>query len=253
MPPGKPDTTKSEGNERAQKFTYDDALELLKTGELNLVARMPGASNSTFLVGIKNAEGEVAAAGIYKPAKGERPLWDFPDGLYRREIAAFELSDLMGWGFIPPTIERDGPHGIGSLQFFIDSDFSQHYFELIEHEEHHDVLRKICLFDLVANNTDRKAGHCLLSNWDEIYGIDQGLCFSEDFKLRTVIWDFSGEQLTDAMLEDLQKISTEPLKRLEHWLSSPEIEATRERARQLADLERFPVDESGRRWPWPLV
>ncbi len=230
-----------------------EALELLRKGELELVARMPQSSNATFLVKVLDEDGQDAAAAIYKPTKGERPLWDFPAGLHRREIAAFELSDEMGWDVIPPTIERDGPHGVGSVQLFIEADFTQHYFTLINEPQHHADLRTICLFDLVANNTDRKSGHCLLAKWGRIYGIDQGLCFSEDFKLRTVIWDFVGDQLSDDMCENLHCIINDPLDRLKPWLTEPEIEAMQYRASRMADLGHFPEDTGGRSWPWPLV
>lgn len=230
-----------------------EALTLLRDGELKLVTRMPQSSNATFLVQVLDPAGEPAAAAIYKPTKGERPLWDFPTGLHRREIAAFELSDEMGWGVIPPTVERDGPHGIGSVQLFIDANFEQHYFTLVSEVAHQADLRTICLFDLVANNTDRKSGHCLLSKWGRIYGIDQGLCFAEKFKLRTVIWDFAGEPLNKEMLAALTRIAVQPVSRLEPWLSPAELKATQERASQLADYGKFPEDIDGRSWPWPLV
>ena len=243
----------SPAEEPLRTATLTEALNLLRSGELELVGRMPQSSNATFLVKVLNDDGEVAAAAIYKPTKGERPLWDFPAGLHRREIAAFELSDEMGWGVIPPTIERDGPHGVGSVQLFIEANFAQHYFTLVDESEYQADLRTICLFDVVANNTDRKSGHCLLSRWGRIYGIDQGLCFSEDFKLRTVIWDFAGEPLDSDMCKDLHRVMNDPLERMKPWLTEGEIEAMRHRASRLADLGHFPEDSSGRSWPWPLV
>ena len=135
------------------------------------------------------------AKAIYKPVRGERPLWDFPSGLHRREVAAWELSEYLGWHLVPPTIMRDGPFGEGSLQLFVAADFEQHYFTLYEgRADLHDALRRMCAFDLLANNTDRKSGHCLLGLDGRIWGIDHGLCFAEDFKLRTVIWEFGGER-----------------------------------------------------------
>ncbi|HZO43302.1 MAG TPA: hypothetical protein VFE97_29060, partial [Methylomirabilota bacterium] len=121
---------------------------------------MPWSSNATFLAELA-LEGATTLA-VYKPERGERPLWDFPRGLYKRELAAWHLSQAFGWGLVPLTIERDGPYGEGSFQLFIAADFEQHYFTLRENPEHRAQLQRICLFDLVANNADRKSGHCLL-------------------------------------------------------------------------------------------
>ncbi len=133
---------------------------------------------------------------VYKPLRGERPLWDFPDGLYRREVAAYELSAALGWSLVPETVARDdGPYGAGSYQRFVDADFTEHYFTLLEQPDHHDLLRRIAVFDLVANNADRKSGHCLLGDDGNIWGIDHGLCFAVPPKLRTVMWDFAGEPI----------------------------------------------------------
>ena len=131
--------------------------------------------------------------------RGERPLWDFPTGLFKREVAAYELSEALGWGLVPRTVLRaEGPLGEGSLQEFVDADFEQHYFTLYEDEQYHDQLRAICAFDLLANNTDRKSGHCLLGRDGRIYAIDNGLSFHHEFKLRTVIWEFGGEPVPAA-------------------------------------------------------
>lgn len=227
------------------------ARRILETGEIELAARMPYSSNATFLVHVHTDD--VTAAGVYKPVRGERPLWDFPEGLHRREIAAFELSNLLGWDVIPPTVERDGPHGVGSVQLFIDADFEQHHFTLVKDPRHHQDLRKLCLFDVMANNTDRKSGHCLLSSWGRIYGIDQGLCFSEDYKLRTVIWDFQGEPIDAEHLIDIAAIAESELTELAAWLDGGELDAVRERAQWMLDEPIYPVDEHGHRWPWPLV
>src|SRR5262247_1242847 len=136
------------------------ALDLLTRGEVALKGRMPRSSNATFLVEL-DLDGMTALA-VYKPERGERPLWDFPRGLYRREIAAYLLSEALGWGLVPLTLPREGPLGAGSLQLFIEADFEQHYFTLREDARHHPALRQMCLFDLLANNADRKGGHCLL-------------------------------------------------------------------------------------------
>ena len=226
------------------------ALRLLREGEISVLGRMPYSSNATFLVQVSHPTTPTAA--IYKPERGERPLWDFPSGLYRREIAAFELSHALGWDVIPPTVERDGPFGVGSVQLFIDAHFEEHYFTLVSEDRHHADLRRICAFDLIANNTDRKSGHCLASRWGPIYGIDQGLCFASDFKLRTVIWDFGGEAFDDDLAAAVTK-AADPPESLSDWLRPAEFDALAERAEWLASFGKFPSDDGGRRWPWPLV
>ncbi len=155
---------------------------------------MPWSSNRTFLTNL--CLDDQTANAVYKPASGERPLWDFPDGLYRREVAAYELSEALGWQLVPMTIERDeAPMGTGSLQWFVDADFEQHYFTLIEDERWWPQLERICAFDILANNTDRKSGHCLVDTDGHIWAIDNGLSFHAEFKLRTVIWEFGGEPI----------------------------------------------------------
>src|SRR6478735_6775611 len=149
--------------------------------------------------------GDETAQAIYKPTRGERPLWDFEPGLHRRELAAYHLSEAMGLDLVPPTVIRDGPLGEGSLQWFVDADHSQHYFTIHEsRDDLHDRLRAVALFDLIANNTDRKSGHVLIDSDDHVWGIDHGLCFAADFKLRTVVWEFGGEPIGAALLDAIQ-------------------------------------------------
>ena len=140
-------------------------------------------------------------ADTARPVAGERPLWDFPEGLYRREVAAYELSVALGWDCIPATVERDDVLGVGSLQRFVEADFSRHYFVLRDEERHDDQLLRMGVFDLLANNTDRKGGHVLVDADDHIWGIDNGLCFSTEARLRTVIWDFAGEPIPDDLMD----------------------------------------------------
>jgi uncharacterized repeat protein (TIGR03843 family) len=213
---------------------------------------MPWSSNATFLTEV-TLDGATALA-VYKPERGERPLWDFPRGLYKRELAAWHLSEALGWGLVPLTIRRDGPYGEGSFQLFIQADFEQHYFTLHENAAHHSRLKRICLFDLLANNADRKSGHCLLGPDGDIYAVDNGLCFHEEPKLRTVIWEFGGEPIPDAMLEDVRRFARAKLpKPLVALLDGPEQKALRARAGEVVASECFPVDTGGHRYPWPLV
>ena len=227
-------------------------VHALEHGDITIIGRMPHSSNATFLVSVQC--GETSFQAIYKPLRGERPLWDFEPGLHRREIAAYLLSQAMGINMVPPTVLREGPLGEGSLQHFIDADVEQHYFTIFEQREDlHDQLRAMCVFDIVANNTDRKAGHCLLGLDDKVWGIDHGVCFSADFKLRTVIWEFGGEPLPDhlrAAIEPL--IETVPLN-IATLLSSDEVSALQERVQWLCEGGAFPIDRSGSRYPWPLV
>ena len=232
--------------------TEVSTLELLSRGEIAVKGRMPDSSNATFLV-------EVALAGaktfaIYKPGRGERPLWDFPPELYRREIAAYRFSEALGWGLVPLTIPREGPFGAGSLQHFVDADFEQHYFTLLEREEQHERLKVICLFDLAANNADRKSGHCLLGPDDAIYAIDNGLTFHVEPKLRTVIWDFAGQPIPDARLDDLARVARAGVPdSVGELLEVDEQKALQVRIKRLVAERKFPRDRGGHRYPWPLV
>ena len=154
-----------------------DRLKLLSTAEVDIEGRMPWSSNATFLCNL-TVDGEHVGQAIYKPLRGERPLWDFEPGLHKREVAAFRLSAAMGLELVPPTVLRDGPLGEGSLQWFIDADHQQHYFTIYENREDlHEALKAFALFDVIANNTDRKSGHLLIDADDHLWGIDHGLCF----------------------------------------------------------------------------
>ena len=213
---------------------------------------MPWSSNATFLVEVALAD--ATALAVYKPERGERPLWDFPRGLFKRELAAWQLSEALGWGLVPLTIRRDGPYGEGSFQQFIPADFEQHYFTLHEDPAHHGRLQKICLFDLIANNADRKSGHCLLGPDGGIYAVDNGLCFHAEPKLRTVIWEFGGTPIPPPMLAEIRRFARVSLpKELAALLEPDEQKALRKRATALAASDCFPVDTGGHRYPWPPV
>ncbi len=231
------------------------ALRLLAEGTVELRGRMPFSSNATFLVDISH-DGLVAQA-IYKPLRGEQPLWDFPNGLYQREVATFLISESLGWDLVPPTVARDDlPAGRGSLQLYIPCIFEEHYFTLHEAgPTHDDSFRRICALDIVINNTDRKSGHCLLGTDGRIHAIDHGVALHREFKLRTVIWDFAGEPLPADDTADLRAFTGRGLSAgVALLLDPPERDAVIDRAGRLVAAGHFPDDDTGgRRWPWPLV
>lgn len=232
--------------------SFAELATLLTRGALTLKGRLPRSTNATFLV--EASLDGVSALAVYKPERGERPLWDFPTGLFKRELAAYHLSEALGWQIVPLTVRRDGPYGEGSLQEFVHADFTQHYFTLCENPAHRDRLARICAFDLIANNADRKSGHCLLGPDGRIWAIDNGLCFNADPKLRTVIWEFAGEPLPDDVRDDLlrfARVGVPPA--LAELLDAREAAALLARARGLAQLGRFPAEGAGERYPWPMV
>ena len=232
-----------------------ELIALLEQGEITVKGRMPWSSNATFLTEVCARDRLTLA--VYKPARGERHLWDFPPGLGKREVAAYELSEALGWGIVPETVWRsEGPMGEGSLQRFVPADFEHHYFTLYEDEDErwHDELRRVCVFDLLANNTDRKSGHCLLGEDEKIYAIDNGLSFHAEFKLRTVIWEFGGEDIPRELIDDVARFVDGGVpESLSEWLDPFERDALLARARAIVNERRFPIDGSGRRYPWPLV
>lgn len=226
---------------------------LLDQGTIALVGRVVDSSNATFVVEV--TRGEDYTWAIYKPESGERPLWDFDPGLYKRERAAYLLDAALGWGLVPPTVIRaDAPLGIGSLQWFIDCDPAVHYFTLIRQApETHDRLRRLAVFDLISNNTDRKGGHVLRDESGDIWAIDHGLCFAAGFKLRTVIWDFAGDAVDPDVLADIAPLADAVPDELVELLDAGEVRALRRRTQRLLDTGILPIDTTGRAWPWPLV
>jgi uncharacterized repeat protein (TIGR03843 family) len=233
-----------------------DPVAFLMHAEPEIEGRMPWSSNGTFLVTMRCGDSHHGAAeqrAIYKPVRGERPLWDFEPGLHKRERAVFLLSEHLGLGVVPPTVLRDGPLGEGSYQWFVDADHRQHYFTIFEqHDRLHDQLRDIAVLDILANNTDRKSGHCLLAH-DRVWAIDNGLCFSVPFKLRTVIWEFAGEAIDDELLARVAGLVERVPIDVAALLDDDEVGAIRRRATKLVTERVFPHDETGRRYPWPLV
>ena len=227
-------------------------VERLSTQAIDIEGRMPNSSNATFLVTVGDPADNVK--GIYKPLVGERSLWDFEPGLYKREIAAFRLSEALRYHLVPPTVLCDGPLGEGSLQLFVNYDPQQHYFILYEeHPDVHNQLRAMAVFDIVANNTDRKGGHVLLDEHNKIWGIDHGVCFSDEFKLRTVIWDFAGQTIDDALLEPLESFIQSVPVNVAALLTDDEIDAMIERTEWLLENRVFPAPESRYQYPWPLL
>jgi uncharacterized repeat protein (TIGR03843 family) len=232
----------------------EDLVELFETGEVEIEGRMPHSSNTTLLVTVHGHDitgATVAHRAIYKPGRGERPLCD----LYRREVATYRLAHALGFTVIPPTALSTGPFGEGSFQAFVDADFSEHYFTLFEAGRAIPDLKQLCVLDLIANNTDRKSGHCLLGRDGHVYGIDHGLSFHAQWKLRTVIWDFVGEPIPDTEMAAVEKfVDDGPSVDLVCLLDEFEVDAMMTRARAVLDEGIFPDDETGgHRWPWPLV
>ncbi len=246
-------TIEPPSDETAFGLPHDDLVELLATGDMEIEGRMPYSSNATLLVVM--SRGDRSHRAIYKPGQGERPLWDFPDGLYKREVAMYELSDQLGFEVVPPTLLVDSELGPGSLQAFVNAHFSEHYFTMMETGVGGDDLRRLCVLDLIANNTDRKAGHCLLGGDGHVYGIDHGLAFHAQYKLRTVMWDFVDEEIPADCLEAVERfVESGPRDTLCRLLDTFEVDAMISRARAIIDEGRFPEDDTGgQRYPWPLV
>ena len=235
-------------DERARAF--------LAEGDLELLGRIPWASNATLLARVRHRELEGLA--VYKPVRGERPLWDFPPGtLYRREVAAYLVSEQLGWRLVPPTLVREGPLGVGSLQLYVDADAEVTAFELLA--AGNAALPRIAAFDVVTNNADRKAGHCLVDEGERVWAIDHGVCFHAEPKLRTVLWDLAGRPLEAADVADLEALAAAAGsggglgERLAELLAAEEIAAVAERSLALARAGRLPAPGSGRAYPWPLV
>jgi uncharacterized repeat protein (TIGR03843 family) len=230
---------------------------LLREGRIKARGLMPDCSNYTYLAQVRGGEG-AEMLGVYKPAQGETPLDDFPDGtLGKREVAAYLVSAALGWQVVPLTVYRtEGPLGPGSLQQFIVADASEHYFTLMPGRAAD--FRAMAAFDVIVNNADRKSGHCLLDGDGHIWG-DNGLTFHSLPKLRTVIWEFAGEEVPANLRRDAQRLAEELVageswvKSLRQLISSAEIRTLAQRARRLADEGRYPEPSSRWAYPWPLI
>jgi uncharacterized repeat protein (TIGR03843 family) len=234
-----------------------DALTILREGQMEVLGLLPYSSNYTFLAKVTVANEQLLA--VYKPRRGERPLWDFPPGsLAAREVAAYRVSEEAGWNIVPPTVlRRDAPMGEGSLQLFIEHDPERHYFVLMD--EYRDELTAFAAFDVVANNADRKSGHVLEDPRRELWAVDHGVTFHAEPKLRTVIWDYAEEPLSDGVhraLERLRESLSDEARlggELARLLTPAESFATLQRAEALLARNRFPSPGSERPVPWPLI
>jgi len=220
--------------------------------------RFVAASNATLLCDLTGTD----LRAVYKPEAGEAPLWDFPAGtLHRREVAAYVVDRVMGFGLVPPTVLReDGPFGRGSVQLFVDHDPAVHYFTLVESSSEvvQADLRRMVVFDLVTNNADRKGGHVLLGPDGHLRLVDHGICFHEEPKVRTVGWDFAGEPLPadarEAAARVVARLPDGPVRdELESLLSAAELAALAVRAAAVASAERFPPPAGPRPYPWPAL
>ncbi len=195
--------SREDGTGDQAALPVERVLDLLRHGEMELHGILPWSTNYTYLASVR--DGDLKCMAVYKPRRGERPLWDFPRGtLYLREYAAYLVSRVLGWPLIPPTVLRSGPQGPGAVQLYIDADPEANFFTF-RHERIED-LRRIAAFDHLVNNADRKAGHCLLGRDGRIWAIDHGITFHADPKLRTVIWEFAGQPIPAALLADLRSL-----------------------------------------------
>lgn len=255
-------------------------LHLLSEGVMQVEGLIPWSSNATLLVTVR-AGGEAALA-IYKPQRGERPLWDFPHGsLGRREVATYLVAEALAcradgdprhvqgrlrlgtrgcWGLVPPTVLRDGPYGPGSVQLFIEAQEEIHFFTIQDDARYADDLKRLAALDLICNNADRKAGHCLIDSEGRLWAIDNALTFHVEPKLRTVIWDCAGAPVPAHILSDLERLldllrepNEELTLALERLLSEQEVAALTQRVRDLALARLYPEPGPWRSVPYPLV
>lgn len=240
------------------ELSLGNILKLLALGELEVQGMLPWSSNYTLLVSVRYED--MQGLAVYKPRRGERPLWDFPRGtLCQRELAAYLLSADLGWMLVPPTVLRDGPYGVGSVQLYIDCDQEAHLFTMQREGGYESQIQRLAAFDVIANNADRKSGHCLKGADGRLWSIDHGICFHAEPKLRTVLWDYAGEPLPDDILEDLQglrervRADGQLIKAIGGLIDADEVRAFRRRLDRLVDQRHYPNPGSGRSVPWPPV
>ncbi|MFL5758449.1 MAG: hypothetical protein ACJ789_01850 [Thermomicrobiales bacterium] len=242
-----------EGTTPALPLCEEDALQVLRESEIIASKLIPWGSNYSFAVALEMPDGKEHLA-IYKPRSGEAPLYDFPDGtLYLRETAAYVLSKQLNWNFVPPTVIRDGPHGIGSLQIYVEpfpesQENNARFWESCNLE-----VERLVLFDYVSNNADRKLGHCLRDYSGKIWGIDHGLTFNQYPKMRTVLWQFLGERISPALIPDLERLLANKYdvrNGLKPFISIPELDALFARTERLVETRQHPVLNPRRNIPY---
>ncbi|MBO9326981.1 MAG: SCO1664 family protein [Roseiflexus sp.] len=240
------------------ELSVGDVLALLAKGEIEVQGMMPWSTNYTLLVTVR--DGDLQGLAVYKPRRGERPLWDFPRGtLCQREFAAFLLSEALGWSLVPPTVLRDGPYGYGSVQLYIDCDQDAHLFTMQKEGGYEDQLARLAAFDILSNNADRKSGHCLKGTDGRLWAIDHGICFHAEPKLRTVLWDYAGEPICAEIMADLRALREDIrnggrfIRALEGLLAPEEVRAFRRRLDRLIETGCYPDPGAARHIPWPPV
>jgi len=240
------------------ELSVGDVLALLAKGKMEVQGMMPWSSNYTLLVTVR--DGDLQGLAVYKPRRGERPLWDFPRGtLCQREFAAFLLSEALGWSLVPPTVLRDGPYGYGSVQLYIDCDQDAHLFTMQKEGGYEDQLARLAAFDILSNNADRKSGHCLKGTDGRLWAIDHGICFHAEPKLRTVLWDYAGEPICAEIMADLRALREDIrnggrfIRALEGLLAPEEVRAFRRRLDRLIETGCYPDPGAARHIPWPPV
>ncbi|MEU2349604.1 SCO1664 family protein [Modestobacter sp. NPDC049651] len=247
------DLTDFDHGDRRAPAGPDEAHTLLTEGVLDLEGRLLDASNVTLIGAIRT--GTLAGAAVYKPVAGERPLWDFPDGtLAGREISAYLVSEATGWSIVPPTVLRDGPFGPGMVQLWMDADPAVDLQQFVRRDL--PELRRIAVFDAVVNNADRKGGHLIPMRGGHVYGVDHGVCFSVDPKLRTLLWRWAGKPLPVASLEVLERLADDLRgdlgEQLHEHLTRAEVRRTQQRVDGLLRTQLHP--EPSGDWPalpWP--
>jgi uncharacterized repeat protein (TIGR03843 family) len=235
-----------------------DVIEILQRGEVEVEGLLPYSSNYTLLATVQHNGLQVLA--VYKPRRGERPLWDFPRGtLYKREVAAYVVSMALGFELVPPTVVREGPYGTGALQLFIHSDEEAHLITMQREGCYERELLQLAAFDWLINNADRKSGHCLKGDDARLWAIDHGIAFHCEYKLRTVLWDYAGQPLTPdvttalpCFIEQLDN-GSETARTLRSLLDITEFRALRHRALMLMQDGVYPEPGAGPNIPWPPV
>ncbi len=240
------------------EISFERVLELLEKGKFdNEHGAIRWSSNYTFLTSLTHDD--LTLMSVYKPRSGERPLWDFPDGtLCQRERAAFLVSETLDWQLVPPTVLREGPRGVGSVQFYIDHDPQFNYFSF--DESFVPQLSRLALFDVLINNADRKGGHCIVDAENHLWGIDHGIAFHSSHKLRTVIWNFAESAIPQPLLDDirdlceqLENTDSDFHQQICDLLSPVEINAFRRRIERVLKTGEYPGPGPGPNYPWPPV